>query len=169
MSVTGKTEDYINPPTLVEGRHTMDIIGAINRWNKDAGRTDDQFNVRSVALHTGLQCEELAEKLRAMGMNGAAADLDTVGKELKKGYWDNCIQLEGDRLEMLDADCDLMVVTIGSAQAQGADLEGAMREVIRSNESKRQPDGTLAKDGNGKILKGPLYREPDLKPFMLKL
>jgi predicted HAD superfamily Cof-like phosphohydrolase len=144
-----------------------DIIGVITKWNKDAGNSTDHFNGRQTALYTGLQCEELAEKLTAMGLHGIAGHLSQVGDELKQGVWDMTIR-DADRQEMLDADADLMVVTIGSAASQGADFKGAMAEVIRANESKRFADGMLHKDENGKIKKPPRFKAPDLTPFVDK-
>jgi predicted HAD superfamily Cof-like phosphohydrolase len=142
-----------------------DIIGVINAWNVEAGRTADHFNVRQVAVHTGLQCEELAEKLQAMGLDGIANILDQAGDELKRGWWDRAV--EGcDREKVLDGDADLVVVTIGSAQAQGANFKGAMDAVIAANEAKRFPDGTLHINENAKILKPEGWTPPDLKPFL---
>lgn len=149
-------------------------INAINAWNKDAGRSHDYFNVRSVALHTGLQLEELGEKLEAMGLLGAANSLKDLSRDFKEGMWDTMIKRQDEenstvfRMALLDADADLFVVTVGSGQAQGADYNGAVAEVLRSNDSKRQEDGTLKLDANGKIVKGPYYKEPNLWKFINK-
>lgn len=140
----------------------FDFIGVINRWNLDAGRSNDHFNARNIALYTGLQCEELAEKLEACGLAGAAHSLALIADELKQGFWDKVIATEGKRKEMLDADADLVVVTVGSAQAQGADFKMAMKRVVGANENKRFPDGTLHKDGNGKTVKPEGWTPPDL-------
>lgn len=142
-----------------------DFVGRVIGWNVLANNTTDQFNVRQTALYTGLQCEELAEKLQAVGLYGIAADLDRVGMELKQGVWDTTVA-KGNRDEMLDADCDIMVVTIGSAMSQGADVKGAMNAVIITNETKVFPDGTLHKDANGKIAKPEGWRPCNLAPFV---
>ena len=41
-----------------------------------------------------------------------------------------------DRVEMIDALIDILVVTIGALHSMGADGEGAWKEVMRSNFSK---------------------------------
>ena len=144
----------------------LDIIGLVNQWNKDAGRTEGFFNPRQTAFYTGMQCEEMGEKLRACGLLGIAGDLERVGKELKEGVWDSLIRDQAldakNRIEMLDGDCDIMVVTIGSAQGQGADFARAMGKVIAANEAKRFPDGKLHKNEHGKILKPEGWKAPNL-------
>lgn len=140
------------------------MIDAITDFNKAAGNTTDRFNVRQSALYLGLQCEELAEKLDAIGIDSSA--LSTLGTKLKRGSFDIAVR-HGSRKEMLDADMDLVVVSIGAALSQGADVAGAMAEVIRSNESKKV-NGELHKDVNGKIVKGPNYSAPDLAPFLCR-
>ena len=47
----------------------------------------------------------------------------------------------------------------------GFDIEGALKEVIRSNNSK-MVNGKFEFDDNGKIMKPDSYSEPDLKPFV---
>ena len=140
------------------------MINDIIKFNTDAGNTTDHFNVRQSALYLGLQCEELAEKLHAVGMHGIASSLDDVSGKLKKGLYDSAVN-HANRKEMLDADMDLIVVSVGAAISQGADPIGALAEVIRSNDSKRT-DGKLVKDIHGKIIKGPDFSEPNLTPFM---
>ncbi len=146
---------------------TMGIIEKIAKWNEDAGNTTKFYNERQTALYTGLQCEELAEKLKAAGLLGIAGDLDRVGDELKRGVWDSTLR-SANRQDLLDADADIVVVTIGSAVSQGADFSGAMNEVIRANEAKRGADGELRKDVNGKIVKPEGWTPPCLTPFVYK-
>lgn len=142
------------------------IFRRIIDWNVAAGNTDKGFNVRQSALYAGLQCEELAEKLKAIGFGGdVIRQLEDLGHELKQGVWDQIVA-RGNLKDMLDGDMDLIVVSIGAAMSQGADAIGAMEAVIRSNDSKRFPDGKLHKDTNGKILKGPDYRPVDLTPYV---
>jgi hypothetical protein len=44
----------------------MDLIQATRKFNLAAGRTEDQYDSRAIALHLGLQLEELAETLSAL-------------------------------------------------------------------------------------------------------
>ena len=68
--------------------------------------------------------------------------------------------------EILDAITDLIYVTIGTAIDFGYDLEGAFEEVQRSNMSKLGEDGKPIFRKDGKILKGPNYKKPDLSSFV---
>lgn len=147
--------------------NTMDIIKQIIDWNRDAGNTTNAWNRRQSALYMGLQCEELAEKLKVLGFGSEAFMLNELSYKLKRGNRDHLFHTVYCR-DMLDADLDIIVVSIGAAMSQGADVSGGMQEIIRSNESKRDNRGKLVKDENGKIIKGPGYSPPDLGPHLLK-
>ena len=67
--------------------------------------------------------------------------------------------------EDLDAVADLIYVLIGYALKAGYDLDGAFREVHRSNMTKLGADGKPI-NINGKIRKGPNYSPPDLTPYI---
>ena len=69
-------------------------------------------------------------------------------------------------VQMLDAICDLIYVAIGFALKAGMDIDGAFREVHRSNMSKLGEDGKPIKRDDGKVLKGPNFTPPNLKPFI---
>lgn len=75
--------------------------------------------------------------------------------------------------EVLDALADMIYVAAGTAQLLGFDIQGALEEVHASNMSKLGEDGLpIIADGSdpdkpkGKVLKGPNFREPHLRPFM---
>jgi len=144
-------------------------IDAIINWNVDAGNTAFEVNVRQSAMYVGLQCEELAEKLKVLDRVEIAEILDNLGMQFKQGKHDFFVgkalsTLEG-RKEMLDADLDLIVVSTGAGMSQGADVENGLEEVIRSNDSKRT-DGKILKDANGKIIKPDHYSPANLEPFI---
>ena len=147
------------------GLDKRDIVSPIRQFNTLAGNTDDVFNVRQAAMYFGLQLEEVAEKLSTLGLIGSAHDLANLGYEFKRGDLDSTF-ITADRKALLDDDVDIGVVTIGSLLSMGVDIYGAFAEVSRSNMSKVFPDGTLHKDDNGKIQKGPNYSKPDLAPFV---
>lgn len=148
----------------------FDPIASIIQFNVDAGNTADTLNVRQSALYAGLQVEELAEKLDAIGLVAIAKVFDDVATTLKRGDHDvtvaHALADPKARAAMLDADCDLMVVSVGAAISQGADFPGAIRDVCASNDSKRDHDGMLKKDANGKIIKGAGYFAADMFPFI---
>lgn len=60
---------------------------------------------------------------------------------------------------------DLLYVTIGTAVTFGLPLEEVFYEVHKSNMSKLGEDGKPIMRSDGKILKGPLYKEPNLDKF----
>lgn len=135
----------------------------IRTWLKDAGQTIDRDNPRQIALYLGLCCEELSEALEECSPDYAM--LRHVGDLLKQGKYDGLVD-RADREELLDASIDLIWVATGLAASLGADVEGALAEVVRSNDSKRMPDGRLHVDANGKVVKGPAYSAPKLAPYL---
>jgi predicted HAD superfamily Cof-like phosphohydrolase len=76
---------------------------------------------------------------------------------------------DNDRVEMLDALIDILVVTAGAVHSMGADGAGAWREVMRSNLSKIDKEtGKVRKREDGKVLKPINYSPPELAPFVTK-
>ena len=72
-----------------------------------------------------------------------------------------------DRVEMLDALIDMLVVTIGAIHSAGFDAEGAWKEVIRTNFAKINKDtGKVVKREDGKVLKPDGWTPPNLEPFI---
>lgn len=69
-------------------------------------------------------------------------------------------------VEGLDAIADLIYVLIGLALKAGFDLDGAFREVHRSNMSKLGADGKPLYREDGKILKGPNFTPPNLDAYI---
>lgn len=74
-----------------------------------------------------------------------------------------------DRIEMLDALIDILVVTIGAIHSAGFNAEGAWKEVMRTNFAKIDPEtGKVRKREDGKVLKPLGWVPPDLGPFLNK-
>lgn len=57
---------------------------------------------------------------------------------------------------------DVVYVAYGTAHALGIPLDAVLDEVHAANMSKRGPDGRFELRGDGKVLKGPHYRRPDV-------
>jgi predicted HAD superfamily Cof-like phosphohydrolase len=75
--------------------------------------------------------------------------------------------IDKDRVEMLDALIDMLVVTIGAIHSAGFNAEGAWKEVMRTNFAKINKDtGKVVKREDGKVLKPDGWTPPDLKPFI---
>ena len=68
--------------------------------------------------------------------------------------------------EIADALTDILYVTYGAGFAYGIDLDKCFKEVQRANMSKLGGDGKPIFNEKGKVMKGPNYREPNLKQFV---
>jgi len=77
--------------------------------------------------------------------------------ELKEGIVNN------DLVEVADALTDLLYVVYGAGAAFGLELDKCFKEVHNSNMSKLGEDGKPIYRDDGKVMKGPNFREPDLK------
>jgi predicted HAD superfamily Cof-like phosphohydrolase len=113
------------------------------KFMKACDQTTDNWNVEQFNLYVNLIEEEFSDELK------------TAIK--------NC-----DSKEILDALVDILVVTIGAAHSMGADIEGAWKEVMRTNFAKIGEDGKVRKREDGKVLKPIGWVAPDLKPFLTK-
>jgi len=71
-----------------------------------------------------------------------------------------------DLKEIADALTDILYVTYGAGCAYGIDLDKCFKEVQRANMSKLGEDGKPIYNEKGKVMKGPNYSEPNLKPFV---
>lgn len=67
-----------------------------------------------------------------------------------------------DPVKMLDAIGDLLYVTYGTAVAAGVDIAPYFAEIHRTNLKKAGPDGKPIMSPEGKLLKPPGWKPPDL-------
>ena len=75
--------------------------------------------------------------------------------------------IDKNKVEMLDALIDIIVVTIGAIHSMGADAEGAWREVMNTNFAKIDKEtGKVRKREDGKVLKPLGWVPPNLEPFV---
>ena len=73
----------------------------------------------------------------------------------------------GDKVEVLDALVDILVVTLGAINSMGADGEGAWREVMATNFAKiDRRSGKVLRREDGKILKPSGWEPPQLQKFL---
>ena len=68
--------------------------------------------------------------------------------------------------EIADALTDILYVTYGMAHSFGIDIEECFREVHQSNMSKLGEDGKPIYREDGKVIKGPNYKPPNLKQYV---
>jgi predicted HAD superfamily Cof-like phosphohydrolase len=72
----------------------------------------------------------------------------------------------GDLVGVADALADIVYVAYGSAHVYGIDLDAVLDEVHSSNMTKLGADGRPVRRADGKVLKGPDYRPPDVKSVL---
>ena len=153
----------------------MSEIAKTRQWFATSGQIPEGAapSQREAVFYTGMQCEELAEKLEAVfGPGDYAAELigalQATGELFKKGAYDKHVgeALVARTHAMLDADCDIIWVSIGAAAAQGADIEKAYAEVGRANWDKF-PGGVVTRDpATGKVVKPHGWVGPKLLQFV---
>lgn len=82
---------------------------------------------------------------------------------------ENVMSMEGvvDRKPIVEGCQKVLCLAIKTMGYLGYNVEDAFKEVHDSNMSKLGIDGLPVKRADGKILKGPNYRAPDLTPFLL--
>ena len=116
-------------------------------------------------VQLGVHFEEVVEMLDAFKCpQEFSQNLEYLSKLLKNNptFWEHT---GTNAVEILDALCDQIVTAVGVAHMFGYNIDGALQEVIRSNNSKFV-DGKPVFDINGKITKPPTYSKPDLTPFV---
>lgn len=156
---------------------TFNVNTAVRNFMRYAGCTIKGFNAEQACLYTGLQLEELAEKLAAIaGGCVSAGQRDSLialvshmtqhANSFKQGMHVGDI-MRGDREGMLDADIDLAWVALGGAYSVAEDVSGACQEIARANLDKF-PGGVATLDENGKVKKPVGWRGPDISQFIAK-
>ena len=102
---------------------------------------DQEKNSDNVALYAGLINEEYKEFIQAC--------------------------FEDDDIERLDACMDMIWVILGYCYMKGFDVEGAWKEVARSNLEKINPEtNKVMKREDGKVLKPDGWTPPNLVPYL---
>lgn len=69
----------------------------------------------------------------------------------------------GDTEQIARELADVLYIAYGTALVYGIDLDAAFAEVHRANMSKLGEDGRPIRREDGKVLKGPGFRPPDMK------
>lgn len=141
-------------------------------WLTAAGKAPTKDDV---SCQMGVHLEEIKEMLDEItlvsmtGISSAAlqevaAVLDAIAKNLKAGHVKIVVY---DKVAFLDSLCDQSVTVDGLAFLSGFDKDGADADVLASNESKLNEDGTAVILPGGKIGKNPeRYLAPYLVPFV---
>lgn len=152
----------------------MNLQQAVEMFMQAGEMSVNTFNAEQACLYTGLQLEEMAEKIEAVATGCISAleqasllnlvsALTHFANQFKSGRHRGDI-LRADREALIDADIDLAWVSLGASFSMADDTHGAIREVARANLDKF-PNGVVLRDENGKIKKPDGWRGPDLTPF----
>lgn len=149
-----KMQPYVKPDSITD----------IRNWFKAA---KPEPTAKDACTQMGCHFEEVAEMATAIRAHNSADIISEIGDLLKSALPQSAENYlnKSDHIELLDALCDQIVTATGVAYMMGFDIEGALKEVIRSNNSK-MVDGKFEFDDNGKIKKPDSYSEPDLAPFI---
>lgn len=145
-----------------------DLIADIEGWFKAA---KPEPTIEDECVQQGVMFEEMYELLDALGLSESDA-----GRGLKhlaylfKTKQPYAIKLLSNltheqRIERLDAMCDIVVTAAGSSYTSKDDFISALTEVNASNWSKFE-NGKAVTDENGKIVKGSGYFKPELDRFV---
>lgn len=140
------------------------MIKRILNWFQAA---KPQPSAKDVMTQIGCHFEEVSEMAEAVfdeQLYGEASESAVYFKECGNDDDGKTVAIV-QKLELLDALCDQIVTAVGVAYMMGFDIEGALAEVCRSNESKFE-DGKPVFDATGKIAKGKNYTAPDLARFI---
>lgn len=143
-----------------------DSVRQIESWFKAAKPEPTDLDK---CVQMGCHFEEFAEGIEAINSDAddiyeAAKDLKTVGAIETPDNIAMFVQYI-NKLELLDSLCDQIVTAIGVGYMMGFDMQGALAEVIRSNNSK-MVNGKFEFDENGKIMKPKSFSEPQLERFL---
>lgn len=152
------------------------LVESVYEFNRIAGKTPPgHFNAERVGFYIGMQLEELAEQIHAVEFGAVSqhhrddlqrlqSTLEEFGTAFKAGAYQGDV-LRGDRKELLDGAVDSAVVSLGAAIYQTPKFREAISCVLASNADKA-PNGVATRDKDGKIMKPPGWKKPDLAPFV---
>lgn len=88
-------------------------------------------------------------------------------KLIEEEYWEYDLEVEnGDIVNLAKELADIVYVVYGAALEYGIPLDKVFTEVHRSNMTKLDSDGTVLRREDGKVLKGPNYKEPDIESIL---
>lgn len=89
-------------------------------------------------------------------------------KELiSEEYWEYDRAVEkNDLVNIAQELADLLYVVYGAALEYGFNLDEVVAEVHRANMSKLDSDGSVIRRNDGKVLKGPNYKAPDIEAIL---
>lgn len=149
------------------------MIDTTAKWFVASGQMPEKptLDFTQLSFYIGMQLEETAEKLEAIlgPESSLPSALQAEAMKFKKGEYSEHLRKKYNSefaVDLLDADMDLIWVSIGAALALGANPEGAYKAVADANWAKF-PNGKVIRDpATGKVVKPAGWRPPDLHAFI---
>ena len=151
----------------------MSLTQAVALFMTKADQSVNRFNARQACLYTGLQLEELGEKIEAI-MRGCVTEaqrehlgvlhstLRLFAKEFRNGMHEGDM-LRCNHAELIDADFDSAWVSLGALFSTSTNALGAIGHGSFTNLDKFR--NGCVKDANGKVQKPVDWQAPDFEPF----
>lgn len=151
------------------------LVPSVEKFMQIAGQTTNRMNAQQAGLYTGLQLEELGEKLSVIRsgcltayqkqqFNELISLLDQFSNEFKAGLHSGAI-LRSDHAELIDADFDLAWVSIGALMSSSPLPNHAIAHGTFTNLDKFR-GGVCNKDANGKVQKPADWKKPNFEQFV---
>lgn len=152
----------------------VEFIDAVRGFMQVAGQTTDKFNARQVSLYTGLELEEMAERIAVISqgcispseelrLKDLADLLHNWGNEFKAGKHEGNI-LRCDHAQLIDGQFDGAWVSTAACFSTSRDAEAAFRHGTFTNLDKFR-GGVAIKDANNKVQKPADWQAPDFEPY----
>lgn len=143
----------------IDGSRPAVLVGEFHNVYQMPDRVRDAepstLDYDRLSMRMGLIAEEVAELFTAVyGRKAGDAVAEVTEAVIDEG--------NRDIVETADALADLVYVIYGMALESGIDLDAVLAEVHSSNLSKLMPDGSVKRREDGKVLKGPNFRQPDI-------
>jgi hypothetical protein len=153
----------------------IDFLDAVRGFMQIAGQTTDKFNARQACLYTGLELEEMAERIavisqgcispaKSLRMKDFADLLSQWAAEFKAGKHEGDI-LRCDHAQLIDGQFDGAWVSVAACFSTSLDAESAFRHGTFTNLDKFR-GGVAIKDENGKVKKPADWKAPDFEPYV---
>lgn len=155
----------------------LSLLQQIVDWFKDAKPNP---TISQIDTQVGAHLEEVAEMVKVLQQTSTSYhvaqtlfDLHQKLDEASKGFYSGNLTIaypmlnNTAKIELLDAICDQQITSTGVGVMLGFDVEGALQEVVRSNDTKRLEDGSFVYNRFGKVMKPKkTFEEAQLAPFI---
>lgn len=155
----------------------LDYVSKVLLFNEIASPSTE-YDTRKLCLYISLISEEYGEALDAIGMKNTRLYevVEQYRKAFKESMFDELVaeamKSKEKQIELLDALCDINVVTIGAAVALNSDISGALNSVADNNLSKFELiDGkyVVLRDDHGKVKKPVNFQSVKLDEFIKEI